>query len=338
MPRLTDSPAAHPVQTEAPAPGPRGYQRVRPPKLPSRTKPDTVAAGFPRPRKPRRRGRLVLVLVVLVLLSGAAGAGWAFKDQLLGRDTPTATAATRTEQGRTADSQSRESSDDSALLPLSALEADLEDSVNAFGEQPVESVECYNHSHVSVGDQLPCRVETESSSVRVSLVVTDIAPIMYDSDLAAADFRAADSRAAEPTHLGPREVARAELNRLRDEDVVLLPLDGSWAVQLASKAEGITDPLQVAENGTNTFYAPDILGEHETFRRDPRFEGDVLLVKGTDFGEKSTYNGKPFWITLLLGDFDSSDDVERWCERQFPELSSDELANSCLPRTLDAPH
>jgi hypothetical protein len=283
------------------------------------------------------------VLVVFMLLSGAAGAGWAFKDQLLGRDTPAANAATRTKQGQTDDSQSRESSDSSALLPLSALEADLEESVNALGEQPAESVECYNHSHVSVGDHVPCVVETDSSSVRVSLVVTDVAPITYDSDLAAADFRpadipAADPHAAEPTRLGPREAARAELNQLRAEDVVLLPLDGSWAVQLASKAEGITDPLQVAENGTNTFYAPDILAEHETFRHDPRFEGDVLLVKGTDFGEKSTYNGKPFWITLLLGDFDSSDDVERWCERQFPELSSEELANSCLSRTLDAPH
>lgn len=39
-------------------------------------------------------------------------------------------------------------------------------------------------------------------------------------------------------------------------------LDGRWVAQLASKTFGISDPLQIAENGSHTSFGIDVLAEH----------------------------------------------------------------------------
>jgi hypothetical protein len=322
-------PSAAPAFDAVPSPvqPPRGFRRVRPPKGSSRTQPDPVMAPKPAPAPPRRsRRKVVLAVLGLALLAGTAGVNGAVKDQLLVADAEPAAA----KPGQTA---AAEPAPQAATAPVADLESDVQQQIDSLGEQPAESVDCFGGTAVAVDDTVDCVVETATSSVDISLIVTDTDPIAYDSAWDPADFRA-----PEPTRHQQRDEARVELNALRDQDVALLPLDGRWAVQLSSKAEGITDPMQVAANGTHTFHAPDILSEHEALRFDARFEGDVLLVKGTDFGEASSYNGKPFWITIVLGDFASSDEVERWCESQFQELTAAQLANSCLPRSLDAPH
>jgi len=311
---------------------PRAYERLfrrsGPPEVFSVQ--DAEVRHAPRPARGEARngrGRLVLLIAVLAIAVSAAVAGWTFRDQLLGSDIDTASAAQPSAQASEAPSR--------GAVPASAadLEADIQEKVGALGEEPPRSVDCFGAGDVVPGELVDCTVQMATASVEVTVRVTDTDPIAYASRWDPADFSA-----AEPTQSEQRSIARTGLNRLRDNDVDSLLLDGRWAVQLSSKAEGITDPLQMAENGTHTFHAPDILAEHESFRYDGGIEEDVLLVKGTDFGEVSTYNGKPFWITLVVGDFDSSDDVERWCETEFPHLPDEQLENSCLPRTLDPPY
>jgi hypothetical protein len=143
--------------------------------------------------------------------------------------------------------------------------------------------------------------------------------------------------APEPPVPDPETEALSALNRLRSEDLTRVVLDERWVAQLASKAVGIQDPLQVAKNGTNTFYASDILHEHLQLRGDVRFAGDLIMLRSTDFGKSSTYNGEPFWVTLVLGGFPDRQSVLDWCAWTFPDLSGQLLENVCVPRTLRPP-
>ncbi|WP_406832486.1 hypothetical protein ABEG17_06585 [Pedococcus sp. KACC 23699] len=118
-----------------------------------------------------------------------------------------------------------------------------------------------------------------------------------------------------------------------------MTLDGSWAAQLSSKFIGVTDPLALAANGTHRFLAADILAEHLALRGDDRFSGSsVVLLKGTDFGKKSTVNGKTLWVTLAVGYFYDEQSVQDFCQSAYPDKSGPALANVCMPRTLTPPH
>jgi hypothetical protein len=282
---------------------------------------------------PRRRRWRLIALVGVLLLSVAAGIGWRFQDQLLGDDAASATERTSpvaVTSGQREGATEAQGSEETA--PVTALEGVIQDAIAAMGAAAPDSVNCLGPVRVRAGDLLDCTVGTLSKSVEISVLVAATSPVDFTSNLDPADFRE-----PEPTVHEERAAAVAELEQLRGQDINRLPLDGRWAVQLSSKAEGITDPLQLAENGSHTFHAPDILAEHLRFRSDARFGGDVVLVNGTDFGEVSTFNGRPFWITLVLGQFTSGADVEAWCETQFTEMSPDQIANACLPRTLDPP-
>ena len=146
------------------------------------------------------------------------------------------------------------------------------------------------------------------------------------------------SSAAPTPTVSPEDAALDQLDSLRAASVGALRLDDRWVAQVASKSVGITDPLQVAANGTHTFYAADILAEVEQARS--RAGGQrLLVVQSTDFGKRSYGpNGLPYWVTLVDGGFSSSNDVKAWCARTFYELDATELANACAPRTLGAPH
>jgi hypothetical protein len=150
---------------------------------------------------------------------------------------------------------------------------------------------------------------------------------------------AAPTTSALPTPtVSPEEQALEQLESLRSASLVTLRLDDRWVAQVASKSVGITDPLQVAANGSHTFLAADILAEVE--QAQARAGGQrMLVVQSTDFGKRSYGpNGQPYWVTLVDGGFSSSDDVRSWCARTYYELDATALANACAPRTLGAPH
>lgn len=141
---------------------------------------------------------------------------------------------------------------------------------------------------------------------------------------------------SEESALVPETEALASLQQLRDEDLAQVALDGRWVAQLASKAPGITDPYTTARNGTQTFYAVDILAEHLVLRGDASL-GRVFLLLSTDYGKRLLWRGEPLWVTFADDGFSSAAGVQTWCAARFPALSGDELVNACAPRRLNPP-
>jgi hypothetical protein len=136
----------------------------------------------------------------------------------------------------------------------------------------------------------------------------------------------------------PEERALQALGDLRQRSLQGLVLDGRWAAQVASKSVGITDPLQVAQNGTHTFYAVDILAESVAVR-EVAPPAAILVLQSTDFGKFSVArDGQPYWVTLVDLRFGSSDAVKEWCAAAFEHLNAEQLANACAPRTLTPSH
>lgn len=142
-----------------------------------------------------------------------------------------------------------------------------------------------------------------------------------------------ESATSEPSS-DPEETAVRRLTELREEDLRQLSIDGRWAAMLASKYVGVVDPYQVTATGSHTFFAADILAEHEALRGSIGVGTRVVLLLSTDYGKRSTVAGQPLWVTFAVGDFASAEEVQAWCGRQFPGLTEDALANRCTPRTI----
>jgi hypothetical protein len=133
--------------------------------------------------------------------------------------------------------------------------------------------------------------------------------------------------------------ALADLSGLRSDSIDAVTLDGSWVAQLSTKSVGTVDKSLVAANGTHRFAAADILAEHLQLRKDDRFNGtQILLLKGTDFGQRSTDHGKPWWITVASGSFFDEQSVKDFCQSAYPEKHGQALTNLCTARRLTAPH
>jgi hypothetical protein len=146
--------------------------------------------------------------------------------------------------------------------------------------------------------------------------------------------------APEPTTASPQPTtdpegeALLELNLRRDASLTGLSLDGRWVAQVASKYVGITDPLQIAQNGTHTFYASDILAEVDAAAlRAPATS--VLVLNGSDFGRRSVGpQGQEFWVTLVDQGFAGEAEIDAWCARTFADLTVEQRENTCAARTL----
>ena len=137
----------------------------------------------------------------------------------------------------------------------------------------------------------------------------------------------------EPTEAELEQQADAVLTEQAATDRRQTKLRGQWVTQLSSKYVGVRDPLQESASGSHTFYAVDILAEHQNLRE--TFSAyDVILLRGQDFSPGMTHNGDTFWYTFVLGNFDSRNDVDHFCEWAFPGLTGKDLKNRCLPRTL----
>jgi hypothetical protein len=135
------------------------------------------------------------------------------------------------------------------------------------------------------------------------------------------------------------QAALGQLQQLRDASVAVVPLDGRWVAQLASKSVGITDPLQTAANGTHTFYAGDILAEVANAQAEVGGSSQLYVLWSTDFGKRSTApDGSPYWTTVADAGFAGQDNVTEWCSVTFPGLPADQLADQCAPRQLVPPH
>jgi hypothetical protein len=137
----------------------------------------------------------------------------------------------------------------------------------------------------------------------------------------------------------PEEKALTTLQQRHVASLSRLVLDGRWVAQVASKSIGIVDPLQVAANGTHTFYAADILAEIDAVTRTVSDPSSVLVLQSGDFGKRSfAADRQPYWITVVDAGFSGSDSVRSWCAQTFSSLSGEQLDDACVPRTLSPPH
>jgi len=307
---------------------------------------EMAARMGPKPSREQARGQaavsrrpvvLKCAAAVLLIVTGA-GATWVAYERPWS-DEP------RSQSGAAAD-PSVPPRTQRSTVPMPVSSDDLERAIGRRiivegGDSP-RSVVCPQDLQPALGETSTCRVVDgggDDLTVSVRTTSLDGGTVQYGFAIDPALLEVPSPSPKEtPSYAEQVRTAGIRLEKLRLQDVARLPLDGRWAAQLSSKSEGIVDPLQLAANGSHTFRGPDILKEHLILRSDSRFaDSDIVLVTGSDFGQESTYNGKPFWITLALRSFSSSADVIQWCAANFPLLSGDELSNSCLPRSLDPP-
>lgn len=131
------------------------------------------------------------------------------------------------------------------------------------------------------------------------------------------------------------------LNDARNQSLKNLTLDGRWVLQLDSKYEGVTDPMQTTSSGSHTFQLPDIYSEYQENTKYAASHGisNILLLKGSDFGKQIFQLPEDTWVTIAdPGNISSYDAGLAVCSSLYPNLSGDALLNSCLPRQLSQPH
>lgn len=128
--------------------------------------------------------------------------------------------------------------------------------------------------------------------------------------------------------------AQARLASERTSDMSSVPLDGTWAAQVASQYVGVTDP---EINGGSPMSLLDIWRHHEQLRNDPRFSGRrVVLVKQNDFGK--IYRNKPeIWITLVLLGANERASALQWCASAY-STDVESAKKVCAARQMDPPH
>lgn len=126
----------------------------------------------------------------------------------------------------------------------------------------------------------------------------------------------------------PRQAAYDRLEELVRQDSTKNVVRGQWVAQLASKYEGIVDPLV----RTQPYTVPEILAEHEALRSHPEFGPSVRLLHQGDWGRAPAHN-PPMWVTVADFDARSAAAVRAWCESRFPQRGK-ALENVCYARQL----
>ncbi len=128
--------------------------------------------------------------------------------------------------------------------------------------------------------------------------------------------------------------AAAELARQAASDRTRIVTNNQWVAQMSSKYVGVTDPLMTTSAGSHTFYAVDILAEHQETKQ--RLAGyDVALLDSRTYGKRSSHDGEPIWVTMVFSSsFTSEDAVNSWCGNQFPNRSAKDRTNLCMANRM----
>ena len=115
------------------------------------------------------------------------------------------------------------------------------------------------------------------------------------------------------------------------------PNDG-WILQLSSKADGTTDPLQKTRSGSHTFHLPDIYDQYLDLQKQLRPKGvEVYVLKSSDFGRQ--FAGPTYWTLVATpGSVVDTNSGDRACQQLFPKLTGAVLLDSCYPRQYSPPH
>lgn len=129
--------------------------------------------------------------------------------------------------------------------------------------------------------------------------------------------------------------ARKRLNALADDGLDEVSLDGQPVAMIASKWDGVDDPLQETADGHHRFHYVDILAEHNRLAAQDNLGARVVMLRGSDYGRHATSpDGKEIYVTLALGNFDSQSEVRAWCNERFADLSRKKRDNQCVATKL----
>ena len=128
--------------------------------------------------------------------------------------------------------------------------------------------------------------------------------------------------------MDPRRAASDRLEELLRQDATRHVVRGQWVAQLASKYEGIVDPLVRPE----PFTLPEILAEHEALRSNPVFGASVRLLQQGDWGRAAAHD-PPMFVTVADINAGSADAVRAWCQAHFAQRGR-ALENVCYVRQL----
>ncbi|WP_369052722.1 hypothetical protein [Kineococcus terrestris] len=147
----------------------------------------------------------------------------------------------------------------------------------------------------------------------------------------------ADGAEPSPTPL-PRVTtdsdALARLEALRADGLRRHAPEGQWVAQLSAKSVGLTDPEQTAANGSNTFYATDILAQVQDLAAGVA-SGEVFVLRSTDLREElRDPRGEAYWNTFAAGSFADAAAVRRWCDEVFVAVDGPERGHVCFAKQL----
>lgn len=141
---------------------------------------------------------------------------------------------------------------------------------------------------------------------------------------------------ASTTTTDPAAAAGQSLAAARARSLNGLSKNGRWVLQLASKADGTTDPRQTTANGSHTFHLPDIVAQFDQLSTGATAAGMTpLVLLASDFGTTQSPGSNALWVLLAdPGGLTDRAAAVSACQRLFPTLTGKDLDNSCLPRTL----
>lgn len=182
---------------------------------------------------------------------------------------------------------------------------------------------------------------TAGHSVSASQVMADVPDSARNSTVSSRTVSTTDEpRSSDPSTPNSQAWALHALKTAATDGEARFAPDGQVVVQLSSKWVGITDPREIAEDGSHTFRATDIL---DLYRADlEQYGSEIVLVRSTFFGKQLNYSkkpaGEPMWVVLDTRKFSDMEDARSWCSEQFPNLSGNDLLNSCYPRIATPPH
>lgn len=166
-----------------------------------------------------------------------------------------------------------------------------------------------------------------SSSTTVSARSTPSAPPATSRTLGAAEQR-------KRANAAKQHAAHRELERLADNGIAGVSLDGQDVAMIASKWAGIRDPLQTTASGGHVFQYSDILDEYQRLANGDNFGASVVMLRSTDYGRGTTSpDGKVLYVTFATG-FRTPSAVRSWCTLRFSDLSKKQRADSCVPTQL----
>lgn len=247
----------------------------------------------------QRRGKLPLLVVGVLVLGLAIGGGGFW---LLNRNHGDSTPALPPAALSTTESQQ-------ATSPATNATSFTQDSTVPATADPTGSA------------------TTSSASASESDRSSQMTPSSAATTVSAEEQRRQADRVAQ-------RAAQAELDSLAQEGLNEVALDGQWAAMIASKYDGVRDPLQETSKGKHVFHYADILAEHQELKNEDNLGTEVVLLRSTAYGRRIKAHGKVLYVTLALGSFSSKQEVLSWCPSRFADLSGARLANHCVATRL----